>query len=76
MLCGVPLTCAHCVTGRVRLLVLVLSKLYAIIVFGIQLVRYNVIQSGLEYEFINTECSFLHVYMFYHFASMPFHCMA
>ena len=35
-------------TGRVRLLVLVLSKPCAIIVFGIQFVRYNVIQSGLE----------------------------
>ena len=36
MLCGY--TRAPCVTGRDRLLVLVLSKFCAIIVFGIQLV--------------------------------------
>ena len=35
-------TCVHCDTGCDRLLVLVLSKSCTIIMFGIQLVRYNV----------------------------------
>ena len=44
--------CTHCVTRRIRLLVLMLSKSHAIIMFGIQLVRYNIIQSELEYEYV------------------------
>ena len=47
-------TYAHCVTEYVSLLVLVLSESCAIIMFGNQLVQYNVIQSGLEQDYVNT----------------------
>ena len=42
------------VTRCGRSLVLMLSKSCAIIVIGIQLVRYNVIQSRSEYQYVNT----------------------
>ena len=45
VLCGMANTCAHCVTRCARLLVPVLSKPCAVIVFGIQLVQYKI---GLE----------------------------
>ena len=66
MLCGY--THAHCVTGRDRYLVLVLSKSCAIIVFGIQFV---LIQCHPEWIGIGvgkyfTEYYFLRIHVSYH----------
>ena len=72
-------TCAHCVTGRVRLLVLMLSKPCAIIMFDIQLVLIQChpeLIIGIGVHKYLTECYFLHIHVFYHFARVLFHRMA
>ena len=68
VLCGV--TRVHCVMRRVRLLVLVLSKSCTI---GIWVVGYNVIQSGVEWGYVNTwqNAIFCMSMCFSRFASMP-----
>ena len=66
MLCGY--TRAHCVTGCDRLLVLMVSKSCAIIVFGIQfgLIQCDPECIGIGVRKYLTEYYFLHVHMSYH----------
>ena len=66
MLCGY--TRAHCVTGRDRYLVLMLSKSCAIIVFGIQfaLIQCHPEWIGIGVRKYLTEYYFLRVHMSHH----------
>ena len=67
-------THAHCVTGRDRLLVLVLSKSCAIIVFGIQLASSRVDwnrSTQIPDKILFSLCP----HVLSRFASVPFHCM-
>ena len=72
MLCGY--TRVHCITGRDRLLVLVLSKSCAIFVLGIQLVSsrvdWNRSMQILD-RILFSSCP----RVLSRFASVPFHCI-
>ena len=72
MLCGY--TRVHCVTGRDRLLVLVLSKSCAFIVLGIQLASYRV-DWNRSMQILDRILFSLCPHVLSRFASVPFQCM-